>query len=134
MSVNSSNRAGKGQPRPVDLPLRKLRLPIGGMVSFIHRSTGVVLVALIPVGLYLLERSLRGPADYEQVHALLTTRLAKFAVPLVALLLLQHFFSGVRHLLLDLDIGVAKTAARRSAWITLIASVIALSLLYGKLP
>jgi len=40
-------------------------------------------------------------------------------------LLLQHFFAGVRHLLLDLDICVERVCARRSAWLILAGSLLA---------
>jgi succinate dehydrogenase / fumarate reductase cytochrome b subunit len=118
----------------VDLPLHKLRLPISGIVSIVHRVTGVALVLLIPVALYLLEQSLRGPAEFERVRQLLASAPSRFGLALVALMLVQHFFSGLRHLLLDLNIGVARSAARRSAWLTLIASAVVLTLsLYGAL-
>jgi succinate dehydrogenase / fumarate reductase cytochrome b subunit len=35
----------------------------------------------------------------------------------------QHLFAGIRHLLLDVDIGVDLKSARRSAWATLAASL-----------
>jgi succinate dehydrogenase / fumarate reductase cytochrome b subunit len=28
-----------------------------------------------------------------------------------------HFFAGIRHLLLDIDVGIDRPSARRSAWL-----------------
>ena len=38
-------------------------------------------------------------------------------------------FSGVRHLLLDIDVGMDRRTARGSAWLTLVASIITLLLM-----
>ncbi|MEJ2620711.1 MAG: succinate dehydrogenase, cytochrome b556 subunit, partial [Candidatus Thiodiazotropha sp.] len=37
------------KPRPVFLNLLKIRLPIAGIMSIIHRATGVVMVLSIPL-------------------------------------------------------------------------------------
>ena len=50
------------KPRPVFLNLVKIRLPIAGVMSIIHRVSGVVMVASIPLVIYLLDLSLSGAA------------------------------------------------------------------------
>jgi succinate dehydrogenase cytochrome b556 subunit len=40
----------------------------------------------------------------------------------------QHFFSGVRHLLLDIGIGDSKPVARRNAWLAFAASLTVVAL------
>ncbi len=108
--------------RPVFLNLFRIRLPIGGIVSILHRITGVLLVLSIPIMLYLLQQSLRDAATYAGLVAAFRSPGAKLLTPLALALLAQHFFSGVRHLLLDIDIGTGKGAARRLAWLTFAAT------------
>jgi succinate dehydrogenase cytochrome b subunit len=109
--------------RPVYLNLFLIRLPIGGVVSIVHRITGAVLVLLAPLFLWVLQASLSSPAQFAEVRALLGSGLGRVAVWLALWVLIQHLYSGIRHLLIDVDIGVERLAARRSAWLTLVASI-----------
>lgn len=113
---------GKNNTRPVFLNLFQIRLPIGGVVSILHRITGVFLVLTLPALLYGLQHSLSGPAEYAAVTAKLSGPCARALLLLLLWVFVQHFFSGIRHLLLDLDIGTEKNSARRLAWLTLAAS------------
>ncbi len=101
--------------RPVYLNLFAIHLPITGLVSALHRVTGVLAMLLLPVALALLRRSLDGESGYAQARALLSGPAGRLTAILAIWLMAQHFFSGLRHLLLDLDIGVALACARRSA-------------------
>jgi succinate dehydrogenase / fumarate reductase cytochrome b subunit len=114
---------GNNHRRPIYLNLFRIRLPVAGVVSILHRLSGVLLVLLLPGALYLLDLSLRDPAAFAGCLAWLSSRTGKLLALLTFWLLAQHFFSGLRHLLLDIDIGVGKIAARRSAWLTLAASL-----------
>ncbi|MFQ5754659.1 MAG: succinate dehydrogenase, cytochrome b556 subunit [Acidiferrobacterales bacterium] len=110
--------------RPVYLNLFKIHLPVGGVVSIAHRVTGVVLAVLFPFGIYLLQLSLRDASGFDRATTILSSVSGRIAVLLLTWIFAQHFFSGVRHLLLDLDVGVEKGTARRSAWLTWVGSVI----------
>lgn len=110
--------------RPKFLNPLAIHLPIGGLVSILHRITGALLVVLLPFGLYLLERSLQSPEFFEALRRALSTLPGRSAILVVTWLAAQHLFSGIRHLLLDLDIGVGLRAARASAWATLAASTL----------
>lgn len=114
--------------RPVFLNLFQIRLPIGGIVSIFHRVSGVLLTVAIPFGLYLLQQSLADAARFAALTASLRMPGVKLLLLLTLALLAQHFFSGLRHLLLDLDIGTGKAAARRSAWFTFAATGLTLAL------
>ena len=118
MPINNNNSVDKSAHRPVFLNLLVIRLPIGGVVSILHRVSGVVLVLLTPPCIYLLDRSLSDPAFFLQLQQWLGLGWIKVSVFLVAGLLFQHFFSGVRHLALDIDWGISRRAARISAWLT----------------
>ena len=45
--------------RPVFLNLTQIRMPVGALTSIGHRVTGVLLAASVPVGVFLLDRSLQ---------------------------------------------------------------------------
>ena len=109
--------------RPVYLNLFAIHLPITGMVSILHRVTGVLWVLLLPIVLTLFQRSLENEASYLQVRALFSGTPARLVMLLLLWLFAQHFFSGLRHLLLDLDIGATLVVARSSAIWVFIASV-----------
>ena len=89
-------------------------------MSILHRATGVALALLTPLLLYMLQTSLRDPDAFARYVTYFSSPLGRFNAVLALWLFLQHLLSGVRHLLLDLDIGIARTTARRSAWITLV--------------
>jgi len=115
---------GKKNKRPVYLNLLKIRLPVTGVVSFVHRATGALLVLLLPVALYLLQRSLQDPAAFAQIARSAAALPGRLVGLLIVWVFALHFFSGVRHLLLDVDIGIERTKARRGAWFTLIAAAV----------
>lgn len=116
--------AYREQKRPVYLNLLKIRQPIGAIVSILHRITGVLLTLLLVPALYAFDLSLRGPADYQGVAEVLSTAGGRLVSLSVVWLFAQHLYSGVRLLLLDLNIGVRIDYARRSARLTLVASAI----------
>lgn len=114
--------------RPVFLNLFQIRLPIGGVVSILHRATGVFLVLMLPALLYGLQQLLSGPAEYAAVTAKLSNPWMRVLLLLLLWMFVQHFFSGIRHLLLDLGIGMEKIPARRLAWLTLVMSALVVAL------
>jgi succinate dehydrogenase / fumarate reductase cytochrome b subunit len=105
--------------RPKYLNLLEIRLPVGGVVSILHRVSGVVLVFALPALLFLLDLSLQSEQQYQTVTELLATPAMRAAGVVLVWFLAHHLLAGVRHLLLDLDIGIDRDAARRSAWATL---------------
>ena len=110
--------------RPVDAGLFHLRLPVGAVVSVLHRISGVALALLFPGALWILDRSLSGPAAFDQVRAELNRPMSRVGVAVCVWLLAHHFYAGVRHLLLDLDVGSARRPARWSAYAVLVLGAI----------
>lgn len=106
--------------RPIDLGLLHLRLPVGAVVSILHRVSGVALILVFPAALWLLCLSRKSAADFERVRGALSGPLAHVALAAGAWLLAHHFYAGVRHLLLDLDVGSSRRIARRSAYLVFI--------------
>ena len=117
----------KNYKRPKYLDLLHIRLPVGGFVSILHRVTGVLLVVALPLAYLLLQQSLRSPESFAQVVAFLSSTPARVLLFFTAILLAHHFLAGVRHLLLDLDVGISRGGARLSAWLVL-AGVMAVAM------
>ena len=55
--------------RPVFLNLTQIRMPVGALTSIGHRVTGVLLAASVPVGVFLLDRSLQDEQGFADVAA-----------------------------------------------------------------
>jgi succinate dehydrogenase / fumarate reductase, cytochrome b subunit len=101
--------------RPVFLNLLQIRLPIMGWVSIAHRLTGVLLFLLLPLPLWLWQRSLNSAADFSQVAEWLAAWPFRLILLLMLWWFLHHLFAGIRFLLLDMEIGSSLKAARGSA-------------------
>ncbi len=110
--------------RPKFLNLFRIHLPVTGVVSFAHRVSGALLVISLPLVVFLFAYSLQSEPGFAQVIALLDSGWGSVATVLILWALLSHLLSGIRFLLLDLDIGIRLPPARASAW-----SVAALALL-----
>ena len=110
----------KNYKRPKNLDLLHIRLPIGGVVSILHRVSGVLLVLALPFAFLLLQQSLQGPEGFAQVAVLLSSLPARAMLLFIAILLTHHFLAGVRHLLLDLDVGISRSSSRLGAWLVLV--------------
>ncbi len=121
--------------RPFFLDLRAIRLPIGGVVSIMHRASGAALSLAVPCLLYTLMLSLRSEEDFAGVVAYFSSGLGWFIGLGLMWALLHHLLAGLRHLGFDFGYGEEKGQARRSAWITLVLAggLVALIALAGLL-
>lgn len=117
--------------RPVHLNLFKIRLPIGGIMSIIHRVTGVFMFLAVPVLIYLLDLSLAGPGGYDAAAEMLHGVIGMLFVFLLMWSLAHHLLAGIRYLLIDVDLGVEKPVARKTALAVVVAGPILALLLTG---
>lgn len=101
--------------RPVHLDLPKIKLPVGGITSILHRATGVYLFLALPVLLYLLDQSLHSPASYAAASDTLHSFWGTLLLFGLMWSLLHHLLAGIRYLLIDVHWGVEKTTARQTA-------------------
>ena len=121
-------------PRPVFLNLLQIQMPVGAVTSILHRLSGVLLAAGVPLGIALLWRSLASEAGFAQVMALLHQGACQAVVVLLVWALAHHLLAGVRHMLTDINFGSTLHAARRSAWAVNIAAALVALLALGALP
>ena len=104
------------QQRPKYYDLNLANLPAAGLASIFHRISGALLFApVIPALLYLMQATLGSEAGYLQWKAVLAMTPVKVILLGAIWLYAHHFFAGIRYLLLDVHVGVAKEPARASA-------------------
>jgi len=71
-----------------------------------------------------LQLSLQNREAFDGIVLWLSTLPGRLVIFVILWIFLQHFFSGVRHLLQDIDVGVGKSASRLSARLTFITSAV----------
>jgi succinate dehydrogenase / fumarate reductase cytochrome b subunit len=104
--------------RPRYLDLFRIRLPLPGFVSILHRVSGLLLFLAIPIMLYSLEASLSSNREFDALRQMFDSIPAKLIDMLMIWAMLHHLFAGIRFLLLDLGIGVSLGSARAaSRWV-----------------
>ena len=117
--------------RPVYLNLLKIKLPIAGIMSIIHRATGVFMFLALPYLIHLLDLSLSGPEGFAEVNAAIHGLVGKLFVFLIMWSHMHHLLAGIRYLLIDVHNGVEKSLAQQTALADVVAGPILGLLLTG---
>jgi succinate dehydrogenase / fumarate reductase, cytochrome b subunit len=116
--MNSPFAASKSRPEFRNIhvsQILKYKLPPPGMVSIMHRISGAALFLTLPFILWLFDLSLTSEVSYARLADFASHWLVKLVLVGLAWAFLHHLIAGVRYLMLDLDVGVDKPAARASA-------------------
>ena len=110
--------------------LRTYRLPPAGIVSILHRISGVLMFILMPLIIWMFDTSLSSEISFAKFSSAFSIGLGfipGWFMKLVALALiwayLHHFIAGVRHLYMDMTHSVTKEFGHSSALVTLALSV-----------
>ena len=90
------------KPRPKHLALHLIKLPPSGIVSILHRISGLLLFLALPLLLLMLQYSLRSIETYTQLMDVLAHPLSKLALIGLSWAFLHHFCAGLRYLAIDL--------------------------------
>jgi succinate dehydrogenase / fumarate reductase cytochrome b subunit len=116
------------------------RLPLAGVVSILHRVSGVAMFILLPFVVWLFDVSLSSEISYAEFTSVFIAGIGfvpGWFFKLVALALiwsyLHHFIAGVRHLWMDATHAVGLEFGRQSAVFTLVASLLLTFVLGAKL-
>jgi succinate dehydrogenase / fumarate reductase cytochrome b subunit len=113
------------KPRPVYLNLFAIRMPLPAVVSILHRASGALLFLVgIPLVLCTLQRALASPESWAEMRQVFQTPLAKLITVGLAWTFLHHLFAGIRHVLMDIHVGVDLVSARRSAAVALVMAIV----------
>ncbi|MEO5698746.1 MAG: succinate dehydrogenase, cytochrome b556 subunit, partial [Burkholderiaceae bacterium] len=111
--------------------------PLAGIVSILHRASGLVMFVLLPFIIWMFDTSVTSEVSYSRFSAIFTAGAGMLPggfFKLIALALiwsyLHHLIAGLRHLWMDATHAVSLEFGRQSALVTLVVSV-ALTLALG---
>ncbi len=106
------------------------RLPLAGLVSILHRVSGLVMFVLMPFIIWMFDTSVSSEISYSEFTSVFvagTGVLPGWFFKLVALALiwayLHHLIAGLRHLWMDATHAVSLEFGRQSAVVTLVVSL-----------
>ena len=118
----------------------KYRLPLAGIVSILHRASGLLMFVLLPFIVWLFDTSISSEISYDTFASAFVAGIGfvpAWAVKLVVLALiwalLHHLIAGVRHVWMDATHSVSKAQGHHSAVVTLVSSVLLTVALGAKL-
>ncbi len=122
-----------------DLPT--YRLPAAGIVSILHRISGVLMFVLMPFIIWMFDTSVSSEISFARFTSAFNNGIGfipGFLVKLVALALiwayLHHFIAGVRHVWMDMShAAVSKARGAASAKVVLASSLVLTVVLGAKL-
>lgn len=129
----SWQRLVMNKKRPKHLALHLIKLPLPGIVSILHRVSGLLLFFALPLLLLLLQYSLRSIETYTQLTAVLAHPLSKLLLLGLLWAFLHHFCAGLRYLAIDLHYVRDLAQARNSSKLAMAASLAMTALLGVKL-
>lgn len=122
-------RARPGTMRLIDAV--KYRLPLAGVVSILHRASGLLMFLLLPFVVWLFDNSISSEISYETFSSafvvgigVLPAWLVKLVVLALIWAFLHHGIAGVRHVWMDATHSVSLVQGRQSAVVTLGLSVL----------
>ena len=122
----------KNRPKYLSLYaiLFEIRLPLPGWISILHRVSGALLFVSTIWLLFMLDRSLASEQGFDFVRHYLSLTPVKLALLVLIWAYCHHLCAGIRFLLLELQKGWDKQAARLSS-ILVFAASLALTAFFG---
>ncbi|MBV8666964.1 MAG: succinate dehydrogenase, cytochrome b556 subunit [Burkholderiaceae bacterium] len=112
-AVKKSRREFRNIHAFADLP--NYRMPLASIVSILHRISGFLLFLLLPFLLYLLDQSLLSEDTFAYLKGFTSGVFVKLIILALSWAYLHHFCAGIRHLIMDMHIGLDKDSARKSS-------------------
>jgi len=121
--MSTPPRVAKARPVYLDLP--RIRQPIPAIASILHRISGALLFVFgIPVLLWGVQSSLAAPETYDAFRAFMARTPVKLGVLVLLWAYLHHLFAGLRHLFMDVHIGLDLKPARQTAMAATVAALL----------
>ena len=106
-----SELAKKSRPQFRNIHITQIlqyRLPAAGVMSILHRVSGLGMFLTLPLVLLIFDFSLTSELSYAQLMEITASPLVKIVLCGLTWAFLHHLFAGIRHLVSDLHIGLAK--------------------------
>lgn len=110
--------------RPVNLDLSTISLPPAAISSILHRVSGVVMLVLVGLLVWLLAKSLSSPQGFAEAKAVFEHPVVKFLVWGFLTALGYHLLAGIRHIFMDLGFGEEKESGRITAIAAIVGGII----------
>tara|TARA_B110000444_G_C18849108_1_gene604161 strand:- start:5424 stop:5792 length:369 start_codon:yes stop_codon:yes gene_type:complete len=107
-----------------NLNLFTIRLPITALVSILHRLSGLALFVFMPFLTIAFVNSLLSNVLFDEIFIKLTKLPYNLIFYLMIWGMIHHLIAGLRHILLDMQIGNDLIVARFSSKTVLILSLI----------
>jgi succinate dehydrogenase / fumarate reductase cytochrome b subunit len=111
-----------------DLP--SYRLPAAGIVSILHRISGLIMFLLLPLLVWMFDTSVSSEISFAKFSAAFNVGLGFVPAVLVKVVVLgliwaylHHLIAGVRHVYMDVCHAVSKEFGKSSAIVTLVLSL-----------
>ena len=111
-----------------DLP--SYRLPAAGIVSILHRISGLIMFLLLPLIVWMFDTSVSSEISFAKFSAAFNVGLGFVPAVLVKVVVLgliwaylHHLIAGVRHVYMDVCHAVSKEFGKSSAVATLVLSL-----------
>jgi succinate dehydrogenase / fumarate reductase, cytochrome b subunit len=124
----SDNKVNK--KRPKHLALHLIKLPLPGIISILHRASGLLLFLSLPLLLWTLQYSLRTSENFAFMSWMFAHPVSKLFLIVMLWAFLHHFFAGLRYLAIDLHWLRSLAQARSSSKVVLLVSL-SLTILLG---
>jgi succinate dehydrogenase / fumarate reductase cytochrome b subunit len=116
--------------RPLSPHLQVYRWPISMALSILHRATGVALAVGALLFTWWLVAAAISDGAFATVQWFLATPIGLLLLFGWSVALFFHFFAGIRHLAWDAGYGFDPPWYNRSAWVVVIATIVATLLLW----
>ena len=91
------------------------RLPAAGLLSILHRISGAMMFLLLPFVLFLLDKSLSSEISFTTFKSVTSHWFTKLVLLALIWAYLHHFIAGIRHLFMDMHVGLERDSSRNSA-------------------
>ncbi len=111
-----------------DLPT--YRLPVAGIVSILHRISGLIMFLLLPFIVWMFDTSVSSEISFAKFSAAFNIGLGFVPAVLVKVVVLgliwaylHHLIAGVRHVYMDVCHAVSKEFGKSSAVVTMVLSL-----------
>lgn len=101
--------------KPINLDLQTITFPPAAVASILHRVSGVVMLVLFGLLVWLLATSLAGPEGFSKASSLVQHPVLKFLIWGFVTALGYHIIAGVRHMIMDLGYGFGKQVGQNTA-------------------
>lgn len=116
--------------RPLSPHISIYQMPLNAILSILHRIAGVAMAASGLLIIWWLLAAATSPGYFAFVDGLLTSLLGDVVLGLSVLALWYHFSNGIRHLIWDTGSNFGQKRVRRSAMMSIIATLVLTALTF----